>query len=140
MIVTTADLYTIAYGKYAIGAYNLNNLEQTLGLFKGCLESQAPFITNCRKALGNTPTKGCWKSSFEKSRRYSSVHREFFPDHPEQFDFRPPGTTFVEEYAKFSARKNETLGLAGQLSLIRPFFNERTQPVIAVDLKVGALV
>jgi hypothetical protein len=38
MIVTTADLYTIAYGKYAIGAYNLDNLEQTLGLFKGSLD------------------------------------------------------------------------------------------------------
>ena len=124
MIVTTADLYTIAYGKYAIGAYNLNNLEQTLGLFKGCLESQAPLSLNCRKALANTPTKGCWKSSFEKSRRYSSAHRAFFPDHPEQFAFRPPGTTFVEEYAKFIARKNETLDSAGQLSLIRPFLTK----------------
>jgi fructose-bisphosphate aldolase, class II len=34
MIVTTADLYKIASGKYAIGTYNINNLEQTLGLFK----------------------------------------------------------------------------------------------------------
>ena len=69
MIVTTADLYTIAYGKYAIGAYNLDNLEQPLGLFKGSLESQAPLSLNCQKALGNTPTMGFWKSSFEKSRR-----------------------------------------------------------------------
>ena len=35
MIVTTADLYNIAYGKYVIGAYNVNNLEQVLGLFRG---------------------------------------------------------------------------------------------------------
>src|SRR3984893_15766407 len=49
MIVTTADLYKIAYGKYAIGAYNINNLEQTLGLFKGCIESQAPFIIQLSK-------------------------------------------------------------------------------------------
>ena len=44
MIVPSADLYEIAYGKYAIGAYNVNNLEQILGLFRGCIDSQAPFI------------------------------------------------------------------------------------------------
>jgi fructose-bisphosphate aldolase, class II len=49
MIVTTADLYEIAYGKYAIGAYNVNNLEQILGLFRGCIDSQAPFIIQLSK-------------------------------------------------------------------------------------------
>ena len=49
MIVTTADLYKIAYGKWAIGAYNINNLEQTMGLFRGCVESQAPFIIQLSK-------------------------------------------------------------------------------------------
>ena len=44
MIVTTADLYKIAYARYAVGAYNVNNLEQILGLFRGCIDSQAPFI------------------------------------------------------------------------------------------------
>jgi fructose-bisphosphate aldolase class II len=37
MIVTTKDLFQQAYGKYAIGAYNINNLEQTIGLFRGAL-------------------------------------------------------------------------------------------------------
>ena len=37
MIVTTKDLFKQAYGKYAIGAYNINNLEQTVGLFRGNL-------------------------------------------------------------------------------------------------------
>jgi len=44
MIVTTAALYKLAYGKYAIGAYNINNIEQTMCLFGCCIESQAPFI------------------------------------------------------------------------------------------------
>ena len=44
MIVTTAQLFKHAYGKYAVGAYNINNLEQTVGLFKGCIASKAPFI------------------------------------------------------------------------------------------------
>jgi fructose-bisphosphate aldolase class II len=44
MIVTTADLYKSAYGKYSVGAYNVNNLEQILGMFRGCIDSQTPFI------------------------------------------------------------------------------------------------
>lgn len=49
MIVTTASLYKLAYGKYAIGAYNINNIEQAMGLFRGCMESQAPFIIQISK-------------------------------------------------------------------------------------------
>ena len=33
MIVTTKQLYNVAYGKFAVGAYNVNNMEQILGLF-----------------------------------------------------------------------------------------------------------
>jgi fructose-bisphosphate aldolase, class II len=49
MIVTTKKLFEAAYGKYAIGAYNINNLEQTMGLFRGNLKSQAPFIIQISK-------------------------------------------------------------------------------------------
>src|SRR6476660_8976286 len=49
MIVTTAELYRVAYGKFAIGAYNINNAEQTMGLFRGALDSQAPFIIQISK-------------------------------------------------------------------------------------------
>ncbi|RMH96260.1 MAG: fructose-bisphosphate aldolase, partial [Calditrichaeota bacterium] len=44
MIVTTAELFKIAYGKFAVGAYNINNMEQALGLFEGHMKAQAPFI------------------------------------------------------------------------------------------------
>jgi fructose-bisphosphate aldolase class II len=44
MIVTTDALFHLAYGKYAVGAYNINNMEQALGLFQGHIEAQAPFI------------------------------------------------------------------------------------------------
>ena len=44
MIVTTAQLYKVAYKKFAVGAYNINNLEQTMGLFRGNTQSKAPFI------------------------------------------------------------------------------------------------
>ncbi|MFN2352110.1 MAG: ketose-bisphosphate aldolase [Kiritimatiellia bacterium] len=49
MIVNTRELFKQAYGKYAIGAYNINNLEQTMGLFRGCLDSKAPFIVQISK-------------------------------------------------------------------------------------------
>jgi fructose-bisphosphate aldolase class II len=49
MIVTTAQLFKHAYGKYAIGAYNINNAEQAMGLFKGAIQSQAPFIIQISK-------------------------------------------------------------------------------------------
>jgi len=49
MIVTTKKLFEAAYGKYAIGAYNINNLEQTMGLFQGCLMSRSPFIIQISK-------------------------------------------------------------------------------------------
>ena len=49
MIVTTKELFKAAYGKYAIGAYNINNLEQTMGLFQGNLQSQSPFIIQISK-------------------------------------------------------------------------------------------
>ena len=67
MIVTTKDLFQLAYGKYAIGAYNINNLEQTVGLFRGNLgqknsnddpvdaKKSAPFIIQLsRGARGYT--------------------------------------------------------------------------------------
>jgi fructose-bisphosphate aldolase, class II len=49
VIVTTKELFKIAYGKFAVGAYNINNMEQTLGLFQGCLTSNAPFIVQLSK-------------------------------------------------------------------------------------------
>jgi fructose-bisphosphate aldolase class II len=49
VIVTTAALFKIAYGRFAVGAYNINNMEQTLGLFRGNLQSQAPFIIQISK-------------------------------------------------------------------------------------------
>ncbi|RME08716.1 MAG: ketose-bisphosphate aldolase [Anaerolineae bacterium] len=49
MIVTTKKLFEAAYGKFAIGAYNINNLEQTMGLFQGNIDSQAPFIIQISK-------------------------------------------------------------------------------------------
>jgi fructose-bisphosphate aldolase class II len=49
MIVSTKTLFEHAYGKYALGAYNINNAEQAMGLFKGNLDAQSPFIIQISK-------------------------------------------------------------------------------------------
>ena len=50
---------------------------------------------------------------------WTRVHREFFRDKPGEFDFRPPGKIFMDEYAKFIASRNTLLGSAGQLPDLR---------------------
>jgi fructose-bisphosphate aldolase class II len=57
MIVPTRDLFAHAYGKYALGAYNINNLEQAMGLFDGNLASKAPFIIQISKGARSYTNK-----------------------------------------------------------------------------------
>ena len=63
MIVTTDALLRVAYGRFAIGAYNINNMEQALGLFRGHMEADAPFI------VASQPLLPC-------ARRWNRVGRE----------------------------------------------------------------
>ncbi len=57
MIVTTKQLFEQAYGKYALGAYNINNAEQTMGLFQGNMASKAPFIIQISKGARSYTNK-----------------------------------------------------------------------------------
>jgi len=50
---------------------------------------------------------------------WTRVHREYFRDNPEVFDFRKPGKVFMAEYATFIASRNELLGSEGQLPSLR---------------------
>jgi fructose-bisphosphate aldolase class II len=50
---------------------------------------------------------------------WTRVHREYFQANPGDFDFRPPGKIFMDEYAKFIASRNKLLGSAGQLEELR---------------------
>ncbi len=73
MIVTTKQLFKAAYGKYAIGAYNINNLEQTMGLFRGNVDSKAPFIIQISKGARSYTHKKMLESMIR-------VADEIFPD------------------------------------------------------------
>ena len=57
MIVTTAQLFEHAYGKYAVGAYNINNAEQIMGLFRGNIASEAPFVIQISKGARSYTNK-----------------------------------------------------------------------------------
>src|SRR3954451_2753858 len=73
MIVTTSQLYKVAYKKFAVGAYNINNLEQTMGLFRGNMQSKAPFIIQLSKGA----------RSYTDKRMLEAIIRtaeEIFPD------------------------------------------------------------
>jgi fructose-bisphosphate aldolase class II len=73
MIVTTKKLFQAAYGKYAIGAYNINNLEQAMGLFQGCISSNAPFIIQISKGARTYTHKKMLEGLIESA-------NEVFPD------------------------------------------------------------
>jgi fructose-bisphosphate aldolase, class II len=67
MIVTTKKLFEAAYGKYAIGAYNINNLEQSMGLFRGNVDSKAPFIIQISKGARSYTHKKMLESLIKAS-------------------------------------------------------------------------
>lgn len=50
---------------------------------------------------------------------WCATHREFFRDHPDQFDLRPPGKLFMANYAEYIQHKNSKLGSLGQLESVR---------------------
>ena len=73
MIVTTNQLYKVAYKKFAVGAYNINNLEQTMGLFRGNIQSKAPFIIQLSKGARNYTDKRMLEAIIRTA-------EEIFPD------------------------------------------------------------
>jgi len=73
MIVSTKELFKHAYGKYALGAYNINNLEQTMGLFNGCMDSRAPFIIQLSKGARSYTHKKMLEAMIKTA-------NEIFPD------------------------------------------------------------
>lgn len=53
MRVTAKELYGSAYGKYGIGAFNIFNAEQVLGVFRGAVIAGSPLIVQLTPAARN---------------------------------------------------------------------------------------
>lgn len=51
MRVSTAQLLRAAYGHYAVGAFNVCNMEQIHGLFRGAAQAQAPVIAQFTRVI-----------------------------------------------------------------------------------------
>ena len=94
MIVTTAQLYKVAYEKFAVGA-------------GGKLDPSARGVNEDEYLPA--AKLGVTKVNIDTDGRlvWTRVHREYFRDQPEVFDFRPPGKVFVEEYANLSRTKTK---------------------------------
>ena len=43
-LVTTTEMFKKAYGKYAVGAFNVNNMEIVQGITEAAMEENAPVI------------------------------------------------------------------------------------------------
>ncbi len=60
-LVTSTEMFKKAYaGGYAIGAFNVNNMEIVQGITEACREEKAPSFSRCPRAPGPTPTIPIW--------------------------------------------------------------------------------
>ena len=108
MIVTTKKLFEAAYGKYAIGAYNINNLEQTMGLFQGNLNSQAPFILQISKGARSYSHKTMLEGLIRSADEIFIINSGCVLQ--EQFDirtfgissFEPSGISYIPDRSHFA--------------------------------------
>ena len=85
----------------------------------GALNPSAKGVDDTQFA--RAATLGVTKVNIDTDGRlvWTRVHREFFRDHPEGFDFRTPGKEYVKAYADFIVDKSRKLGSAGQLESVR---------------------
>ena len=59
-IVNTREMFKAAMaGKFAIPAYNFNNMEQLQAIVKGCVDTVSPVILQVSRARASTPTRSC---------------------------------------------------------------------------------
>ena len=91
-LVNTREMFRKAMaGKYAIGAYNFNNLEQLQAIVLGCVESKAPFIlqvsSGARKYANQTLLRFLAAGAMELIREADSpVRFALHLDHGDTFD------------------------------------------------------
>jgi len=106
----------VMHGSSSVPQDEVQRINAAGGQLKGAKGVDEAQITKASKM-------GVTKVNIDTDGRlvWCRVHREFFRDKPDQFDLRPPGKIFMEEYAKYIAHKNEVLGSAGQLDSVREF-------------------
>ncbi len=85
MRIKTIELLKAAYGEYAIGAYNVCNMEQILGLFRGAREADAPIIVQFSLAARRYATPEMLEMMIQAARRlYPEVVFAVHLDHGDE--------------------------------------------------------
>jgi len=111
----------VMHGSSSVPAEEVERINAAGGALKGAKGVDETEIARATKM-------GVCKVNIDTDGRlvWCRVHREYFRDHPEVFDFRKPGKVFIEEYGKYIAHKNEVLGSAGRLDEVREFIKRET--------------
>ncbi|MBN1268228.1 MAG: ketose-bisphosphate aldolase, partial [Kiritimatiellae bacterium] len=104
----------VMHGSSSVPQDEVQRINAAGGKLKGAKGVDEAQITKASKM-------GVTKVNIDTDGRlvWCRVHRESFRDNPENFDLRPPGKIFIEEYAKYIVHKNEVLGSAGKLDEVR---------------------
>jgi fructose-bisphosphate aldolase class II len=81
----TLDLMKAAYGQYALGAFNVCNMEQILGLFRGADQARAPIIIQFTRVIRSYATPAMLESMLKAaSELYSTVVFSAHLDHGDE--------------------------------------------------------
>ena len=106
----------VMHGSSSVPQDEIQRINAAGGKMKGAKGVDEGQITQAAKM-------GVTKVNIDTDGRlvWCRVMRESFRDTPENFDLRPPGKIFIQEYAKYIAHKNQVLGSAGQLDAVRGF-------------------
>ena len=99
----------VLHGGSAVPLEEIQRINQAGGQIDGAASGVAPSEVKEAIRLGVT------KVNIGTDGRliWTRVHREFFRDHPDEFNFMAPGGIYMREYASFVERKCEQLGAAG---------------------------
>jgi len=99
----------VLHGASAVPLEEIQRINEAGGKLDGAASGVAPTELTEAIRLGVT------KVNIGTDGRliWTRVHREFFRDHPEEFNFMTPGAIYMREYASFVETKCRQLGAAG---------------------------
>ena len=99
----------VLHGASAVPIEEIERINAAGGRMDGTTSGVAP--TELKKAI----LLGVTKVNIGTDGRliWTRVHREYFRDHPAEFNFMVPGKIYMDEYAAFVQKKCEQLGAAG---------------------------
>src|ERR1041385_2083046 len=82
---STIQLLKAAYGRYALGAFNVSNMEQIHGLFRGATVAKAPVIVQFTRVMRAYANAHMLESMLQAAEQiYPEVHFSVHLDHGDE--------------------------------------------------------